>query len=47
VSLSVDDWWNQMEEHPELARGALAAIGLEREALQEALAERLGELVLR
>ncbi len=47
VSFSVDDWWNQMEEHPELARGALSAIAQEREALQEALAERLGELVLR
>jgi len=46
VSFSAEDWFNQMEEHPEMARSAMAALSLERERIQEILALRLGELVL-
>jgi CRP-like cAMP-binding protein len=46
VSFSIEEWFNQMEEHPEMARSAMAALSLERERLLETLASRIGELVL-
>lgn len=46
LSFSIEELFNQMEEHPEMGRSAMSAIALERERLYDLLAAREGELVL-
>ncbi len=46
LSFSIEELFNQMEEHPEMGRGAMAALSLERERLYDLIAARDGELVL-
>lgn len=47
LSFSTEEWFNQIEEHPGMARVAMAALALEREALMERIASKQRELVLR
>lgn len=47
ISFSLDEWFDEAEEHPDLARVAMAALALERERLVEKLALGQTELVLR
>jgi len=47
LSFSVEEWFNQMEEHPEMARAAMTALAIEREHLMERLADKLEEMVFR
>lgn len=47
LSFSVEEWFNQMEEHPEMARVAMTALALERERLMERMANELDEMVFR
>lgn len=47
ITFGIDDWLDGMEEHPEMAVSALGAMSLERERLQDVLAARVGELVMK
>lgn len=47
LSFSAEEWFNQMEEHPAMARVAMAALAMEREDLMERIANRGKELVFR
>lgn len=47
LSFSVEEWFNQMEEHPEMARVAMSALALERERLMERMADKRDEMVFR
>lgn len=44
--VSVDEWFDQLEEHFEAIRAALSTYALERERLLDLLANRQGELVM-
>ena len=44
LSVPLEDWFNQMEEHFDLVRSALCALAIAREAILEDLAAREGDL---
>lgn len=47
VSFSTEDWFDELEEHPELGRAAMQVLALEREHLFDLLAGGDAEIVLR
>lgn len=47
LSFWVEELFNQMEEHAEMARAAMTALALEREKLMERMADKLDEMVFR